>query len=253
MEKNKKAVLADHRRKGKRFIPPFVTELGSLEEVGWLDYSLPELVWLAVLNERCGLERGADLAVSLAKEAEKVCAGEIKKWFAPLSIYDRQLGTGQKNDVLKALRRLRKLGPLKGALCSFISLYPACPLNFLFENTLPSIDTSNEEFKKFKNLLSKLYDKRTIEATFMQADAIYIAFVTDKLRASKGTSLANFPGIEKYPRTEESQRIAGACRATINGFIGSDRDMTSEWPRYFWNRGLELEPCDLNRLIEEYE
>jgi hypothetical protein len=249
----KKCILTDHKRIGKRFIPPFITKIGPLEEVGWLDYSLPELVWLAILNESCGLETGAELAVSLAKETERVYVGKMRKWFAPLSIYDRLLDSEQKNDVSKALKKSGKLEPLKKALSSFISLYPSCPLNFLFESPLPPLDDSHAELKSFKGLLSKLYDKTSIEATFMQANAIYIAFVTDKLKAFNGTSFANFPEIEKYPHTEESRKIAGGVRAAVNGFMGTDRDKTSGWPSYFWTRGLELEPCDLYKLIEEYE
>jgi hypothetical protein len=131
-------------------------------------------------------------------------------------------------------------------------LYPKCPLNFLFENPLPRLDNFSAELEIFKDLLSKLYDKTTVEATFMQANAIYIAFVTDKLKVSKDTSLANFPEIEKYPHTKESQRIAAMVRAAVNSFIGIDCDKTSEWPRYFWNRGLELEPCDFQRIFEAY-
>lgn len=247
-----KKILADHKKIGKRFLPPFLTALGPLQEVGWLDYSLPELLWLGILNERCGLEKGADLAVSLAKAAEKAYASENKKWVAPVSFYNI-LSSEQKNDVLNALNRSSKLEPIKHALSSFISLYPKCPLNFLFESSLPPIDNFNAELGKLKNLLSKLYDKTTIEATFMQANAIYIAFVTDKLKVFEGTSLANFPKIEKYPNTEESRRIAGSIRAAINGFIGTDCDKTSEWPKYFWNRGIELEPCDFQGIFEGYE
>lgn len=248
----KKQVLANHKRIGKRFMPPFLTALGPLQEVGWLDYSLPELLWLGVLNERCGLEKGADLAVSVAKAAEKVYGGEIKKWFAPVSIYDL-LRPEQKIDVFNDLKRSSKLEPIKHALSSFISLYPKCPLNFLFESPLPPIDNFSAELKTFKDLLSKLYDKTTIEATFMQANAIYIAFVTDKLKAFEGISFAEFPEIEKYPHTEKSQRIARSICATVNGFIGIERNKTSEWPKYFWNRCLELEPCDFQRIFEEYE
>lgn len=248
----KKQVLSDHKKIGKRFLPPFLTTLGPLQEVGWLDYSLPELLWLGILNEKCSFERGADLAISLAKEADKAYAGEIKKWFAPVSMYNL-LNSEQRNDVLKGLTQSNRLEPLKKALSSFISLYPKCPLNFLFESPLPRLDNFSAELEIFKGLLSKLYDKTTVEATFMQANAIYIAFVTDKLKVFEGTSLANFPEIEKYPHTEESRRIAGSIRDAINVLIGTDCDKTSEWLGYFWNRGLELEPCDFQRIFETYE
>lgn len=248
----KKQVLSDHKKIGKRFLPPLLGYRELFQEVGWLDWSLPELLWLAILNERYGLETGADLAVSMAKEVEKVYDREIKKWFAPISIFNL-LNHEQKTNILRALKLSNKLEPLKQALSSFISLYPKCPLNFLFENILPHIDNFSVEMEKFKNLLSRLYDKTTIEATHMQANAIYIAFVTDKLKVFKGSSLANLPEIQRYPHTEESKKVAASIRSTINGFIGTDCDKTSEWPRYFWNRGLELEPCDFQSIFEAYE
>lgn len=41
-------VLADHRRAGKKFIPPFIAELGPLSEVRWVNDLVPELVWRRV-------------------------------------------------------------------------------------------------------------------------------------------------------------------------------------------------------------
>jgi len=247
----KKRVLAYHKKIGKRFVPPFLSKLGPLQEIGWLNYTLPELIWLAILNERCGLEKGADLAISLAKVAKKAYAGEMKKWFATASIYNL-LSSEQKRDVLNALDQSGKLEEVKDALSFFIFLYPKYPLNFLFEGSLPATDNSDATLKQFKELLSKLYDKTTVEATFMQANAIYIAFVTDKLKVFKGLTLANFPEIEKYPHTEESQRVAGSIRSTVISLIGTDSDKTSEWLKYFWNRGLEIEPCNF-QIIETYE
>ena len=80
----------------------------------------------------------------------------------------------------------------------------------------------------------------------VQATATWLAFDAGRLKVSAGLALADFPRIEDYPNTEQSERIAGSIRATINQMFG-DTDLLaseSDWPTKFWNRGLELEPCE---------
>jgi hypothetical protein len=64
-------------------------------------------------------------------------------------------------------------------------------------------------------------------------------------------SLANFPEIEKYPDTPESERVGSGVRAAIISFFGSSYDLSSTWPAYFWNRGLELESCNYAAVDED--
>ena len=52
----KGGVLGDHRRVGKRFVPPFVAMLGQLQYVKWIDDLLPEVLWLASAH-RAGARR----------------------------------------------------------------------------------------------------------------------------------------------------------------------------------------------------
>ena len=54
----KSPVLGDHRRVGKRFLPPFVAMLGRLNPVKWIDALLPEVLWLGMLNNDHGHRRG---------------------------------------------------------------------------------------------------------------------------------------------------------------------------------------------------
>ena len=114
---------------------------------------------------------------------------------------------------------------------------------------LQGVEVEESEVKSlligFKTLLATLFDKVDKPAMFMQANGVYIAFMTGKLRVAKGLSLANFPAIEKYPDTEESRRVASGVRAVISMAIGMADKLPNDWPTYFWNRGLELEPCEL--------
>ena len=74
-------VLADHKKVGKKFIPPFVAELGQLGEVRWVNDLVPELLWLALLSERHGRERGVDLARRLALAAIDARGSTPASWF----------------------------------------------------------------------------------------------------------------------------------------------------------------------------
>ena len=94
-------VLSDHKRIGKKFIPPIIDKLGStFKETSWVKLSIPELIWVALLNYRCGYKEGADLSLSLAKAA-KEATGKIE-WYAPLSSFSA-LTNKQKNKIVEIL------------------------------------------------------------------------------------------------------------------------------------------------------
>jgi hypothetical protein len=108
------------------------------------------------------------------------------------------------------------------------------------------VTPESNDLPRFKTQLAAIFDRWETRGTRVQANAIYIAFVTDMLKVFKGLALANFPAIEEFPVTEESKRVAASVRATVSTFYGQFRDERSaEWISYFWRRGLDLEPCSL--------
>jgi hypothetical protein len=108
--------------------------------------------------------------------------------------------------------------------------------------------TETCSLEAFKQLLASLFDRGATPATFMQANAVYIAFTCGRLAVAPHLTLANFPAIQDFPNTEESKRIASAVRGTVSMMYGHLRPKPpagDEWVRYFWNRGLELESCEI--------
>lgn len=239
-KKKKSPVLADHRQVGKKFIPPFVAQLGPIGEVRWVNDLVPELLWVGLLNDEHGLKTGADLTLRLAKAAVRVRASETREWFAVASAYTR-LDQSQRTAVRADLESSGVLEPIRIALQPLKDFYPNCPLNFLFDGATSEGDGSLE---RLKNVVSVMFDRWNIPTTFVQANAVYIAFVTDILKVAKGLALANFPAIEQFPQTEESQKVAASTRATVSSMYMQFKDDDSEtWIASFWARGLELERC----------
>jgi len=49
----RRPVLLDHQRIGKRLIPPLMQEI-NYQEISWGKQLIPELIWLALINNRRG-------------------------------------------------------------------------------------------------------------------------------------------------------------------------------------------------------
>ena len=247
-QNTKKQVLADHKRIGKKLVPPML-QLGEFHEISWVRYTLPELLWLALLNNQYGLKIGSDLAVSLAKAALSTCDGSQKRWFAPISSYTL-LTKDQKTSIVETLGTSDNLVLIKSSLATLVALYPDCPLAFIFDDDCSKIEENSMTLDDFKTFLISLYDKYGQTPTLAQANAIYIAFATDMLTVAPHTSLANFRAVADFPKTEESEKVAAGVRAAVNGFMGQFLNEKfggnfSSWSRNFWNQGLELEACTL--------
>jgi hypothetical protein len=240
------APLSDHQRLGKRFIPPLM-QIGQFEDAEWAPMIVPECLWIALLHTHYGLREGAALSLALARTANDVAAPSPRMLFARASSF-LSLTPDQLRAVVDQLAAVGDLDRIRHALVPLVALYPECPLAFLFAGSLPEAEVPGPLLEEIKEALEAVLDRHTESATFVQASVVYIAFVTDKMKAARGTALANFPEIERYPATEQSRRVASSIRGSLNVLFAHEvKEHPSDWPRYFWNRGLELEPCQTTK------
>jgi hypothetical protein len=265
--KKKSRVLSDHQQVGKRFVPP-MQQIGPWKDANWVGVILPELLWIGLLNNCHGWVRGAELSLFLAraatqatgidpKEFRKQFGQGPKQMFATTTAY-RSLTDEQRRRVIENIKEAHQWEPMITALAPLNTYYPNCPLNFLFEEQADL--KGGENLEHFKAVLSELFDRYEEPATFMMANAMYIAFCTNKMRvvvsddrsSKEDSALANLPAIKDFPKTEESRLVAANIRASIGVLVIGDSE-SREWPDYFWNRGLELEACDHKRIYETYE
>ena len=64
MSKKSNNILQDHKQIGKKFIPPAKYRIQNLEEVYWSNDILPEMVWIAIINEKFGTKRAVEIISS---------------------------------------------------------------------------------------------------------------------------------------------------------------------------------------------
>ncbi|OIP35030.1 MAG: hypothetical protein COW04_12365 [Deltaproteobacteria bacterium CG12_big_fil_rev_8_21_14_0_65_43_10] len=146
-----------------------------------------------------------------------------------------------------------ELFEIQKALIPLIVFYPECPLGFLY-STMPRLTDGEhlEHLESFKTLVAGLYDKTSRNTMMVQATAVWLAFDSGALKVFEGLALASFPEIEKYPNTELSQKVAGSIRASVPMFFTEHHyPVTSNWPRYFWNRGFEIDQCYFQEIADE--
>jgi hypothetical protein len=84
--KKQHGVLSDHKRIGKRFIPPLL-QLQAFTEVSWRDQGLPELLWIGLLNDEYGHSKGTELALAVARACTQVVKQPSPTIFAFTSAY----------------------------------------------------------------------------------------------------------------------------------------------------------------------
>ena len=232
-------LLGDHKRSKSKLVTPFNDAFGRMQEVSWINTMIPELLWIALVQGAWGPHRGVEIITAFTRD---VRASEAVRdhtiWAAAGKFASLPKG------VLASIVSCR---PYRDDLCAPLeplhAHYPGHPMR---ELVAASGAPSSRNLGGLKALVGELFDRASISATLTQATATWLAFDAERLKVATGLALADFPRIEDYPDTEQSQRIAASIRATLNQMFGDVDLMASgtDWPVAFWNRGLELEPCE---------
>ena len=244
--KNRRRVLSDHKQQGKILVPPFTHMLGPLGEVSWIRTILPELLWIALIHNLHGDRRAAEIITAFSRSVRSIKSDFARKWFAATSDY-ASLSVPDYEQLRLSLQQQKILDAVLVPLKPLINWYPEFPLAPLFPERPPRSLRKNT-LTPLKEVIASLYRRSERGPMMVQATAIWLAFDAGILKVASDLSLARFPEIEHYPDTEISQKIGGSIRGGLNIFFGSGTHYSDAmWPDYFWNRGLAIEPCELNQ------
>jgi hypothetical protein len=253
----KRRVLLDHKKNGKLFLPPFLsffeTSSTSILLSKWIDHRLPELLWIGLLIEHYGNKMGTDLSVDLAKIAKTNFTDSGVSFFSFTSAYGNR-NKIEMEKVLFDLDHKHILDFLRDGLYTLCLFYPLCPFCFLYDIKPVLYDISERRvyLEKYKSILMKYYDRFEKPAAIIQTTCEYINLSTGKMQISKDIPKIDFNTIFDYPETDESKRTASFMRASVNATFGC-ADVPPTWAEYFWNRGLEIEKCEYEKIWREYE
>lgn len=233
-------VLDDHKRVKSKLVTPFNDVFGPMREVSWTNMMIPELLWIALLQQAWGPRRGVEIITAFTRDVRASDPTRDRTIWAAAGKF-----AALPDGALAGIVRGRPYeDDLCGPLAPLHTHYPDHPMREL----APAVNgpPRSQDLRALKGLVEELFDRASTSAIMVQATATWLAFDAERLKVSAGLALADFPRIEDYPKTDQSQRIAASIRATLNQMFGEADPMASGtgWPIAFWNRGLELEPCE---------
>jgi len=236
-------ILDDHIKRKKRMVTPF-NNLGNIEESDWIGNTMPNLIWISLLNKKLGIKAGAEVVAHSLK-----CITDNQPESLPndLHLINSHYEFTCSNDTISLLKQKRLYEPLRSTLNDFLFLYPECPIKTSLSLSSSQAICNQDSLAELKSLLFNLYDKTSEESTFTLATAVYAMFVCDKLTVTSNVSLARFPEIVDYPRTEISRKIASSLRCVINVPAAETNSGINpkKWSTYFWNCSYQKEPIRL--------
>lgn len=238
-QKKKRAesrILGDHKKVGKKFIPPLREYLGEHGMVSWVDRILPELIWILAIVENLGVKRGMEVSAGVAGWANVINSSEYFAFASSFSLLDSK----QKQMLVQSLQDADYLNEVRSSLRPLLQLYPECPLKFLDSNS-EQLD-ERQAVTHLKETLAKYYDRRAQPAMIIQASAVYFAAVCGKLKYGSSVQIPNFDAIISDFGSNEGKRACASVRATTNALMGhTSKKVSDQWPRYFWNHGIEID------------
>ena len=61
-------VLGDHKRRESKMVTPFNDAFGPMREVSWINTMIPELLWIALVQEAWGPRRGVEIITAFSRD-----------------------------------------------------------------------------------------------------------------------------------------------------------------------------------------
>lgn len=245
----KKRILGDHKKEGKKFIPPFNYLLGGFSEINYVERILPEIAWIQYFVEALGKKEGVRIVTSFLKTLFEHQKSDVLPEFSHLSL----IGEIPEAAWVHLSRKLADAGILdlaQEALGPFIRTYPeGNPLRHLVSVTPPPDPAAIDLARR---VVAALFDRRSATAMFVQAIIVLVELETGKVQYTENVPYPDLDAIFERPDSHEGQRAASHVRNNVNQIHAFYQGKIGDgWARYFWNRGKALAPLrtDAEKLV----
>jgi hypothetical protein len=251
--RGKQRPLADHKRQGRKFVPPIMATAGDrLIERSWHREMLPDFLWIAHMLGRRSDWRAVYSALEVVDrfvpDGPRFADGRLTT-FALVPETDR--------DAARESLRRETPHALPGVFGHVIGLYPTCPARWLYADWLGEHEPDPEQgLPLVQQLVGEHTNKAGVHETRLRM-AAFSRRVTHGRISHPGTC-----GFELFPRypgglnTQEQRQVESMLRGIWMSLFGQEADTYPDvlrWPREFWARNRELTSCDIPFDREETE
>ena len=173
----RKPILADHKKVKSKLVTPFNVAFGPMREVSWINTMISELLWIALVQEKYGPQRGVEIITAFTRDIRASDPSRQEVIWAAAGKY-ASIPIAELQAIVQA-EGVAYTDELWAALRPLASWYPAHPLNALFPNNVSS--ACPEGLAHLKMIVAGLFDRSARDSMFVQATAIWIAFDAGKV------------------------------------------------------------------------
>jgi len=245
----RKQLFADHRRVGKKFIPP----MAGVTEIHYIERILPEIIWIGYFVKHLGSKKGVETAGILIESCHF-----LKEWakqpdFSLQSSY-RILDLLEWAKVEKHLKGKGIFLDCLDALTPFVRCYPTDnPFLSLLRNSTKSAP-SIADINLAGEVVASLFDRRSKEASIVQSVALWIDIKVGKYQVLPDFPFRDFNSIFGNFESPQGDELSANARMHVNGnFMFHNEQIGESWATYFWNRGRELKPLASENMPPEVQ
>ena len=231
--------LEDHKKQGKKFIPP-AKHLIDFTEVDFIDRIFPEIIWIAFVLDYFGTREGIRIASEFIAKAQTCLDSDGFTACSMISCFSKFTEQQQKS-LIESLDSELLLEPVRQSIERFVRVFPRSnPFLFLLGNE-PSPPSEND-LERAKDILARNFNRWEFDAVVTQSVVLYAQAISGKLYYSSNVKLPDLEAIFKDFKSEEAKHASAHVRmATTQLCVMSKSPARLEWAKYFWNRGQELE------------
>lgn len=231
------SVLAGHKRVGKRFVAP-LNQIGGITETSYVNRTIPELLWMEMVNSSYGYREGIRLVSDLATSVLNAIGSSPFRNFAVCSRYGEV--SQEARDEIKDKLIEQDLGcMLSSALGPLVRTYPEFPMSWLLNCEEEGVG----DVEKIKSAIERVFDKYVLPASVIQASVMYIRGIGGALHIASHIEAPDFNAMIETPESEAGKRAASHARIGAMMDIMSS-DLPENWPRHFWGRNYEITCCE---------
>lgn len=235
----KKQILDDHKRVGKKFIPP-LQHMINPTEINYIERILPEIAWIQFFIQNLGTKKGIKTALKFLDLSFHLEKWENHPRFGFLSnfkLFERAHWEKLKNE----LKDHDLLDQVISSLRPFVRSYPDHnPFGQLFDEI---VDFENHDLEKVRSVISDMFDRRSHKASIAQSVITYNEITTGGVIYTENVQPPNLDSIIFDFESDDSGKACAHVRMSVNQiFAHCDPDIGDQWAEYFWNRGHLLCP-----------